>query len=154
MDIIRPTCLSQADQQHITELLLGIGWNEAQVSGQVSSILFLCQDSDSAAYYAKDGDRIAGFATCQFSRWNRMGQIHGLAVDLIYRRQGLAARLILECERFLLEKGARGVYVDTPVNNEGGRRFYEAIGYQEAYIMPQYYDAGQDGVTYQKFLSY
>jgi ribosomal protein S18 acetylase RimI-like enzyme len=41
--------------------------------------------------------------------------------------------------------------VDTPTSNTGGRKFYEAIGYQLGYIMPRYYEDRLDGVTYQKF---
>ena len=151
MDIVRPEIFSHIEQRHIFNLLSNIGWNDAQITGQEQSILHFLQDRDSVVFFALEGDQVAGYATCQFYRWNRLGQIHGLAVDPKYRRLGIAAQLIKECEQFLQEKGARGVYVDTPVNNEGGRKFYEAIGYTEAYIMPQYYDAGQDGVTYQKF---
>jgi ribosomal protein S18 acetylase RimI-like enzyme len=147
----RPDSVSQADQQQISDLLHTVGWSDAQIKGQLDSIVTFLADSDSAVYVSKDGEKITGYATCQLYRWNRLGQIHGLVVDPSFRRQGTAARLIAECEAFLQGKGARGVYVDTPVNNEGGRKFYEVIGYQQAYIMPQYYDVGQDGVTYQKF---
>jgi hypothetical protein len=33
----------------------------------------------------------------------------------------------------------------------GGRKFYEATGYQLGYVMPRYYEDQLDGVTYQKF---
>lgn len=151
MNITRADSLSQADQQQLSDLLHSVGWSEAQIKGQVDSIVSFLADVDSAVFISKDGEKITGYATCQLYRWNRLGQVHGLVVDPADRRQGIAAHLIAECEVFLRGKGARGVYVDTPVNNGGGRKFYEAIGYQHAYIMPQYYDAGQDGVTYQKF---
>jgi ribosomal protein S18 acetylase RimI-like enzyme len=47
-------------------------------------------------------------------------------------------------------EGGRGLYVDTPVTNEIARSFYEALGYRQAYVMPEYYDEGLDGVTYLK----
>ena len=47
-------------------------------------------------------------------------------------------------------EGGRGLYVDTPVTNELGRSFYEALGYRQAYVVPEYYDEGFDGVTYLK----
>jgi hypothetical protein len=34
------------------------------------------------------------------------------------------------------------------VTNEIGRGFYEALGYRQAYLMPEYYDEGLAGVTY------
>jgi ribosomal protein S18 acetylase RimI-like enzyme len=48
-------------------------------------------------------------------------------------------------------KKARGIYVDTPTRNSGGRKFYEAAGYQVGYILPRYYEDKLDGITYQKF---
>jgi ribosomal protein S18 acetylase RimI-like enzyme len=74
-----------------------------------------------------------------------------LAVDPTYHRQGIASALVDRAEAFALFKKARGIYVDTPVSNAKGRSFYEAVGYQCAYIMPRYYEDGLDGVTYQKF---
>jgi ribosomal protein S18 acetylase RimI-like enzyme len=153
MNIIQITTFSHNDQDLLMELIRKIGWNEAQAIGQVQSIQHFLQDSNSVVFFAKDADKMAAFITCQFYAWNRLGQIHGLVVDPGYRRQNLASLLVEKSEQFLQQKGARGVYVDTPLKNDGGRRFYEKIGYKVGYIMPEYYDADQDGVTYQKFFT-
>lgn len=89
----------------------------------------------------------------QYYAWNHLCQIHGLAVDPEVQRQGIASVLVSQAERFARSKGARGIYVDTPTLNTGGRKFYEAIGYQLAYVMPRYYEDELDGVTYQKFFN-
>lgn len=80
-----------------------------------------------------------------------MAQIDGLAVDPSYHRQGVASELVKKAEEFAKEKGARGIYVDTPTLNQRGRSFYEAIGYNYGYEMPRYYEDNLDGVTYQRF---
>ena len=67
------------------------------------------------------------------------------------RRFGAATALVANAETFARSHGMRGIYVDTPVNNLGGRRFYEALGYDFGYLMPRYYEDLLDGVTYQKF---
>ena len=92
-----------------------------------------------------------GFLYVQYYAWNRLCQIQGLAVDPDFQRHGAASALVLRAEEFARSKNARGVYVDTPTSNRGGRKFYEAIGYQLGYIMPRYYEDELDGVTYQKF---
>ena len=153
MNITQIISFSQDDQISLKKLIRNIGWNDAQAIGQIQSIQLFLQDSNSIVFFARDSNEIAAFITCQFYIWNRLGQIHGLAVDPGYRRQSLASHLVKRVEQFLQQKGARGVYVDTPLNNDGGRRFYERIGYKAGYIMPEYYDAGQDGVTYQKFFT-
>lgn len=151
MNITQITTFSEADRQALGNLIRSVGWSDAQADGQVQSIAHFLQDPNAVVYFARDAVRIAAFLTCQFYAWNRLGQIHGLVVDPVYRRLHLATRLVERGEQFLREKRARGVYVDTPVDNAGGRRFYEAAGYRVGYIMPAYYAEGQDGVTYQKF---
>jgi ribosomal protein S18 acetylase RimI-like enzyme len=85
--------------------------------------------------------------------WNNLAQLQGLAVDPEAQRGGVATALVAEAEAFARNHQMRGVYVDTPVNNIGGRRFYEVKGYQLGYIMPRYYEDQLDGVTYQKFFN-
>ena len=50
-------------------------------------------------------------------------------------------------------EGGRELYADTPVTNEVGRRCYEALGFRQAYVMPDYYHEGLDGVTYLKLFA-
>ncbi len=98
------------------------------------------------------GKAAVGFLYVQYYGWNQLCQIQGLAVDVDMQRQGIASTLVARAEEFAKSKKARGLYVDTPATNSGGRKFYEASGYQLGYIMPRYYEDGLDGVTYQKFL--
>ena len=36
------------------------------------------------------------------------------------------------------------------MTNGDAQSFYRALGYQQAYVMPEYYGEGLDGVTYLK----
>jgi ribosomal protein S18 acetylase RimI-like enzyme len=98
-------------------------------------------------------DSLSGFVCVEYRAWNRLGQLQGLAVDPAFKRQGIASALVHRGEEFVRAESARGLYVDTPVTNEIGRRFYEALGYWQAYVMPEYYDEGLDGVTYLKLFA-
>ncbi len=66
---------------------------------------------------------VLGFVSVEFRAWNRLGQLHGLAVNPNFKRQGIASVLVRRAERFVQEKTGRGVYVDTPVTNEVARSF-------------------------------
>ncbi len=85
---------------------------------------------------------VGGFASVEFRRWNRLGQVHGLAVDPRLKRQGIASALVARAEEFVQREDGRGLYADTPVTNGIARAFYEALGYRRAYVMPQYYGEG------------
>ncbi len=135
----------------IQRILRRIGWAEQYVTSAETNAERFASSPDCAATIALLDGAAVGFLYVQVYRWNRLAQIHGLAVDPAVQRQGAASALVTQAEAFARETGARGIYVDTPVNNERGRRFYEAIGYDFGYLMPRYYEDALDGVTYQKF---
>lgn len=131
------------------------GWKERYVAGQLYALETLTSHPSSGTggrvyvHETPDG-RVGGFVSIEFREWNRLGQLHGLAVDPSLKRRGIASALVARAEQFVRKQGGRGLYADTPVDNEVARRFYEASGYRQAYVMPQYYDEGLDGVTYLK----
>ncbi|HEV2802467.1 MAG TPA: GNAT family N-acetyltransferase [Pyrinomonadaceae bacterium] len=139
-------------QAAIRQILERIGWAEQYVAAAEQNAEAFSQNREVyGVYIATVGDSVVGFVYVQFYEWNRLAQIQGLAVDPGYQRHGIAADLVKHAERFGREKGARGMYVDTPTLNQKGRAFYEAIGYSYGYEMPRYYEDNLDGVTYQKF---
>lgn len=139
-------------QSGIREILTKIGWAEQYISSAEQNMQDLSQDKEMyGVYLAIMGDTAVGFLYVQYYAWNQLCQIQGLAVDPDVHRQGIASALVSRAEGFAHTKKARGIYVDTPTLNTGGRKFYEAIGYQLGYIMPRYYEDKLDGVTYQKF---
>lgn len=141
-------------QSSIRTILMKIGWAEQYVAAAEQNMHNLSQDKENyGVYLAVTGESAVGFLYVQSYVWNQLCQIHGLAVDVDFHRQGIASALVTRAEEFAHSKKARGIYVDTPTNNTRGRKFYEAIGYQLGYIMPKYYEDELDGVTYQKFFN-
>ena len=139
-------------QSSIRTILTKIGWAEQYISSAEQNMQILSQDKETYGVYMAVMDEVAvGFLYVQYYAWNQLCQIHGLAVDPDVQRHGIASALVGCAEDFARTKRARGIYVDTPTLNTGGRKFYEAIGFQLGYIMPRYYEDQLDGVTYQKF---
>lgn len=138
----------------IAQVLVRIGWEPQYIDGQIQAIEAFAQDADHAAVFVAFQDGVfAGYVSIQFYTWNRLAQIHGLAVDPSLRKRGIATKLVAQAEQFARTKGARGVYVDTPVTNTGAREFYVRQQYRQDYIMTAYYDADLDGVTYLKLFA-
>ena len=138
----------------IRRILERIGWAEQYIAAAERNAVDFSQNPELYGVYMATVDGLAvGFVYVQFYEWNALAQIQGLAVDPIYQRQGIAVQLVKKAEGFAREKGARGMYVDTPTLNRKGRDFYEAIGYRYGYEMPRYYEDNLDGVTYQKFFA-
>ena len=146
------TGYSRANQADIRRILERIGWAEQYIAAaERNAEAFSHDQSLYGVFLATIGSSVVGFIFVQFHVWNQLAQIDGLAVDPSYHRQGVASELVKKAEEFAKEKGARGIYVDTPTLNQRGRNFYEAIGYSYGYEMPRYYEDNLDGVTYQKF---
>jgi len=59
--------------------------------------------------------------------------VSNLAVQHEYRRQGVAQRLLLTCERVALEWGFQELYLHVLENNFQARRLYRKAGYQIKY---------------------
>jgi ribosomal protein S18 acetylase RimI-like enzyme len=135
----------------ISTLLAEHGWEPRYVSGQLAAAQRLVADPDGRVLVALSGEQVVGFASMEVHRWNRLAQLHGLAVHPARLRRGIASQLVAESERFARTRGARGIQVDTPVSNQRARGFYRATGYVENYVMTRYYADDLDGVTLVKF---
>jgi len=138
----------------VRELLAKNAWQEHYIAGQLAALDALSGDpipkTRTKVCVCEAQERLSGFVCVQYREWNRLGQLQGLAVEPALKRRGIASELVHRVEEFVRAEGGRGLYVDTPVTNEVGRSFYEALGYQQAYVMPEYYEEGIDGVTYLK----
>ena len=137
----------------VTALLRRNGWSHRQIIGQLDALDTLAASEDGLVLIASTASVLAGFISLQVHGWNGLAQIHGLAVRNDLLRRGCATRLIEAAETFARDRECRGIYVDTPVDNEGGRAFYVARGYSEDYRMSRYYADELDGITYVKFFS-
>src|SRR5687768_3692439 len=122
------------DVAAIRALLTRIGWEAHYIEGQANNLATLARDPHGRAWVAAAGPQVTGYITVLLAPWNRLAQIHGLAVDPQHQRQGVASALIARAEAFVREHGGRGVFVDTPVDNVRARAFYAANGFREAYV--------------------
>jgi ribosomal protein S18 acetylase RimI-like enzyme len=135
----------------VSAVLGALGWEPRYIDGQLGAVTRLASSSDGCVYVAIADGFVIGYVSAGLASWNMLGQIHGLAVDPAARRGGVARALVAAVEDHLRSHGARGVHVDTPVDNLPGKGFYESIGFSQDYIMSRYYADDLDGVTYVRF---
>jgi len=155
MDVaVSITNYSSQHRAAIRQILERIGWAEQYIVAAEQNAEAFSQDPKKyGVYLAVLEGSVVGFVYVRLHTWNQLAQIEGLAVDVSHQRKGIASDLVKKAEAFAREKGARGIYVDTPTLNRKGRGFYEAIGYKYGYEMPRYYEENLDGITYQKFFA-
>jgi ribosomal-protein-alanine N-acetyltransferase len=66
-------------------------------------------------------------------------EILNLAVAKIFRRRGVATRLVTAVLNFAEAAGARQTYLEVRASNEGGVAFYTRMGFREAGRRVNYY---------------
>ena len=142
-----------SDRVDIERVLRGLGWDERFVRGQLRAVDHLNKVPTAAVFVEHDAGYLHGFVLVELQEWNNLAQLHGVAVEPAHRRRGTANALVAGAERFAREAGARGIYADTPVDNDAGRAFYEHRGYSADYVMSRYYSDDLDGVTYVRFFA-
>lgn len=77
---------------------------------------------------AEDGGEIVGFVTgCSEAR--KLGHIITIDVTPHRQRQQVGSRLLAEIEAWLWQKGAEAIYLETAVDDDGARGFYDKHGY-------------------------
>jgi ribosomal protein S18 acetylase RimI-like enzyme len=80
--------------------------------------------------------------------------LYWIAVDPEYQKQGVGAKLMSVMEEKVRRGGGRMILADTssiPLY-EGTHRFYRKTGFREVARVPDYYDRGNDRITFCKGL--
>ncbi len=83
------------------------------------------------------GGTLVGYCAC----WMVFDELHinSLAVDIPWRRRGLARRLLAEVFRDALGAGARSATLEVRQSNTAARRLYEGLGFLVEGVRRDYY---------------
>jgi ribosomal-protein-alanine N-acetyltransferase len=123
--------------KELVEFGLGWRWTPRRV---VSSI----RDPDQNVAIVRQGDRVIAFGIMQYG----FDDAHLLlfAVQADRRREKMGSRVLRWLEETAIVAGAGAIYLETRVSNRGGRRFYQAHGYEELGLVPGYYSGQESAV--------
>jgi ribosomal protein S18 acetylase RimI-like enzyme len=98
---------------------------------------------------SEEADEIVGFVVgCTEPR--RLGHI--ITIDVIphRQRQQIGSRLLAEIEQWLWRQGAEAIYLETPVDDEGAKGFYDKHGYFVFDRFEGYYNNSLDAFVMMK----
>jgi len=101
---------------------------------------------------AEENGRIAGFVVAQ-RRSNGSGHIITIDVGEGFRRSGLGSALLERAEATLVERGSRGIVLETAVSNAPALAFYKRHGYSVVKTIPRYYKDSIDALVMAKKLA-
>ncbi|HXW04897.1 MAG TPA: ribosomal protein S18-alanine N-acetyltransferase [Vicinamibacterales bacterium] len=88
------------------------------------------------------GDPVAAFCTC----WLVLDELHinTVAVASVYRRRGLATRLMRHIMAEAAAEGASRTTLEVRRSNEAARRLYERLGFREVAVRKNYYSQPEE----------
>jgi ribosomal protein S18 acetylase RimI-like enzyme len=104
---------------------------------------------------ADDGGRVVGYVCFgQTPMTESTFDLYWLVVSAAERGKGLGRALVAGFEDHLRQRGARTIRVETSsLEGQGGAsRFYETTGYRRVGVIPDFYRAGDDLLTFAKVL--
>jgi ribosomal protein S18 acetylase RimI-like enzyme len=81
------------------------------------------------------------------------GEIESIAIDLPFRRQGVATTLVEHTLRQLYASGITSVELQVRTTNIGGILFWQNLGFSPSGILPSFYDDGAEALQMKKSLT-
>jgi ribosomal-protein-alanine N-acetyltransferase len=123
--------------RRLIEFDLPWSWTESRVR-------YHLRNRECAVIVARHGKRICGFAIMQF--YDAHAHLNLLAVHPGYRNQGIGSALVSWLEDSARTAGIFLVRLELRAGNDGGRAFYERLGYEQTGISPSYYDGREDAL--------
>ncbi len=109
---------------------------EEGVAGELPTVLYLV---------AEDGDDVVGHVVVSLVA--DISELQRIAVDVEYRRAGLATSLLEEVVRLVLKEGADRLLLEVREDNAGALAFYAARGFVEIDRRPRYFRDGGTAVV-------
>jgi ribosomal protein S18 acetylase RimI-like enzyme len=97
-------------------------------------------------FKAVNDDQMIGFVAGD-KKSSALGWIATICVLPEYRRKGVAAALLSECENRL---GVSKIRLNVRLGNASAIRLYEKFGYRRVDIWPNYYQDGTDALVFEK----
>jgi ribosomal protein S18 acetylase RimI-like enzyme len=94
-------------------------------------------DRDTVALVACDRHLVVGFAMMQFG--DERAHLALLAVRPLYRRRGIARRLVEWLVESARTAGIATIHLELRASNDAAKRFYHALEFSETVLVPGYY---------------
>lgn len=100
-----------------------------------------------------EGGVLRAYILVLFHRNTSMARMYSFAVDPAYRGKGLAKALIGEAERVALRHGVVSMRLEVRSDNAAAIGLYEAMGYRQFAVHPDYYEDHMDARRMEKALA-
>jgi aminoglycoside 6'-N-acetyltransferase I len=126
-----------ADADALASLALQM-WTDHDPNDRKDKFLELIHSKDAACFLKYAHTKPIAFAQCQLrhdyvegTSSSPVGYLEGIFVSEEYRKKGIAAELLEECEKWAKEKGCSEFASDCELDNTDSLKFHTAMGFEE-----------------------
>jgi aminoglycoside 6'-N-acetyltransferase I len=126
------------DAEALADLAIQM-WSDHAPEDLEAEFRRLAMNDEAACFIKYVDEKPIAFAQCglrhdyvEGTDSSPVGYLEGIFVSEGYRRQGFAAELLSECERWAKEKGCSEFASDCELVNEDSLKFHMALGFEEA----------------------
>lgn len=114
-------------------------WTDDDLEDLTEEFSQLVMNDNAVCFIKYVDDKPIAFAQCQLrhdyvegTESSPVGYLEGIFVLEGYRKQGFAAELLSECEKWAKEKGCKEFASDCELGNANSVRFHMSLGFEEA----------------------
>ena len=114
-------------------------WTDDDLEDLTEEFSQLVMNDNAVCFIKYVDDKPIAFAQCQLrhdyvegTESSPVGYLEGIFVSEGYRKQGFAAELLSECEKWAKEKGCTENASDCELGNADSVRFHMSLGFEEA----------------------
>lgn len=113
-------------------------WEDHEPAELADEFRELAEKDDAVCFIKYADDKPIAFAQCQLrydyvegTESSPVGYLEGIFVSEGYRKNGVAAELPTECEKWAREKGCSEIAGDCELDNETSLKYHLAAGFEE-----------------------
>ena len=96
------------------------------------------------------GGQLVGSMVVLFRRNTRVARIYSIAVTPFVRNMGIGRKMVFKAERAAKARGCDRLRLEVRLDNTTAIRLYERLGFEDAQLLPGYYEDGALGMVYRK----
>jgi ribosomal protein S18 acetylase RimI-like enzyme len=113
---------------------------------------YYLRNPNTIAMVATKGGDIVGYilGVMQRGRRRHISRLYSIAAVSRVRRRGIGRRLLRKFIRAAKQGGASRVSLEVAVENRIGRKLFEAEGFRQTRMMPNYYGKRHDGIRMER----
>lgn len=117
-----------------------------------SFMAFITKSHDDLVVVEDKTKGVIGYGLVLYKKGSSLARLYSIAIDPIYKGQGLGQKLLLKLEEYAIKKRTAYLRLEVASQNKSAQALYEKLGYYKFNIKNDYYENHDSALCYEKIL--